>query len=984
MIKKITITLFLFLHLITVSACSSTEIPPTEEPLPTEQNDGIEYITTEPMVSEYIELEYIDLEYVNLIEAEFEEVLQKYPDYEYVDRIEVSFISSSEFTTYLDEPDVQDFTSQFVDWNKVKNDLAIGGTLLVINFTINSIRFGSPINAAIYLFKDIAIGIAFDFIFDAIPKILNGVDPYKATIEAIAEGFKYGMIFELAATGVASIFHHIQAVRIAAKYADSIPGLEPKHIFSLSKNISNKARLIQEVGEETAEALMKNTDIMIKAVKLAPTPIRVPKMKSIIGDYALTQLPEHTLEPSLIRGVLTELLNGKTFQQMYDNSTISKAAVDFVVQNQGKLLSRIRSFVQQHQIQSYVSRTLKTTYETYLETTLGKDLAEKITKGTLRIVDYDLLLQSQKDQIIEALSNNVTSNKHILGLMKQIKLNDFSKLDAVAPYADDLMLCATQARSACSVSTLKNFIDMLNNNLNLSEQFLKNIDDVYLRKQFLSVSEEVIKNNFKQALGDPNVAEIVFKSLKDRKTADAIVKLLKNTYPDNVVANQVVSYLLGEGSNSTMHNVILNAIRYSNINNQYLLDLLQQTASKTNFISLLKFYGNKITRGNILTLLSNPSVDNVQSILTKINNSQEIAIEQFGRLLNSIDFGDLSLTRTQLDNLAFLKFDSILRTRYRSFDYTSSMISRADYNRIINVLKNSNSTIDSLRNLNISVYGENIVDIMVTQRDSILMLSQNLTIEMSQPLLKDFVNEFLQKEVLRATGLRLNRAQLLIDNQILDKIMNGTLFQTEMTNDLIKAIVEFYPEILPVVSKGNQLVFEEFTEKMVYYRGLDILQRFKNIDGQLKAFDRSKFTQEQLMVIDDIISKIALFKTNTTKNITTSRFATLAKYEIDEYSDMYVEIAFEGTSYFFPNFDRFTKYIAQPNKVFDRAQDFLSSNAISKLPQTPYGYVWHHIEDGRNLILIPSDIHSLLSHTGGFSIANIFNLFEELMQIGIQ
>jgi len=29
------------------------------------------------------------------------------------------------------------------------------------------------------------------------------------------------------------------------------------------------------------------------------------------------------------------------------------------------------------------------------------------------------------------------------------------------------------------------------------------------------------------------------------------------------------------------------------------------------------------------------------------------------------------------------------------------------------------------------------------------------------------------------------------------------------------------------------------------------------------------------------------------------------------------------------------------------------------------GYTWHHLEDGKTLILIPSDLHDAYRHTGG-------------------
>ena len=32
---------------------------------------------------------------------------------------------------------------------------------------------------------------------------------------------------------------------------------------------------------------------------------------------------------------------------------------------------------------------------------------------------------------------------------------------------------------------------------------------------------------------------------------------------------------------------------------------------------------------------------------------------------------------------------------------------------------------------------------------------------------------------------------------------------------------------------------------------------------------------------------------------------------------------------------------------------------------TPKGYTWHHLEDGKTMILIPTELHDAYRHTGG-------------------
>ncbi len=44
------------------------------------------------------------------------------------------------------------------------------------------------------------------------------------------------------------------------------------------------------------------------------------------------------------------------------------------------------------------------------------------------------------------------------------------------------------------------------------------------------------------------------------------------------------------------------------------------------------------------------------------------------------------------------------------------------------------------------------------------------------------------------------------------------------------------------------------------------------------------------------------------------------------------------------------------------------ANEAAGLDSTPDGYVWHHVEDGRSLQLIPQDIHQAVRHTGGSAV----------------
>ena len=41
------------------------------------------------------------------------------------------------------------------------------------------------------------------------------------------------------------------------------------------------------------------------------------------------------------------------------------------------------------------------------------------------------------------------------------------------------------------------------------------------------------------------------------------------------------------------------------------------------------------------------------------------------------------------------------------------------------------------------------------------------------------------------------------------------------------------------------------------------------------------------------------------------------------------------------------------------------ANARVGLRCTPKGFTWHHVEDGLTMMLIPTDLHNAVRHTGG-------------------
>ena len=71
----------------------------------------------------------------------------------------------------------------------------------------------------------------------------------------------------------------------------------------------------------------------------------------------------------------------------------------------------------------------------------------------------------------------------------------------------------------------------------------------------------------------------------------------------------------------------------------------------------------------------------------------------------------------------------------------------------------------------------------------------------------------------------------------------------------------------------------------------------------------------------------------------------------------------------FPDFSPYSRARVQFDDLTGvYATDAAAANRALNLSGTPSGHVWHHVEDGSTMILIPQDIHNAVRHTGGAAV----------------
>ena len=71
----------------------------------------------------------------------------------------------------------------------------------------------------------------------------------------------------------------------------------------------------------------------------------------------------------------------------------------------------------------------------------------------------------------------------------------------------------------------------------------------------------------------------------------------------------------------------------------------------------------------------------------------------------------------------------------------------------------------------------------------------------------------------------------------------------------------------------------------------------------------------------------------------------------------------------FPDFAPYSKAQVEINGLTGNyAKDSAMANKSVGLNSTPEEYVWHHVEDGKTMQLIPKNIHNAARHTGGAAV----------------
>ncbi len=212
---------------------------------------------------------------------------------------------------------------------------------------------------------------------------------------------------------------------------------------------------------------------------------------------------------------------------------------------------------------------------------------------------------------------------------------------------------------------------------------------------------------------------------------------------------------------------------------------------------------------------------------------------------------------------------------------------------------------------------------------------------------------------------------------------SNTLAFTSMADDVAKAgakLIQILAKYGKVI-KNDELIIKmgkNIDEFLPYMRQLPKDERVKlllNVAEEnkvIKGTDKIRYNRQIVQgnyTEDELINAIKV--TQKTRSPINSKYAG-GVYSADDLAKKSPELAkkypngvrFSDDGY--PDFEPYAKTKVTSDKLSgDRLNDAKLANKEAGYDRTPEGYVWHHHENCKTILLVPLDLHDAVRHSGG-------------------
>ncbi|MEG2684603.1 MAG: HNH endonuclease, partial [Erysipelotrichaceae bacterium] len=209
-------------------------------------------------------------------------------------------------------------------------------------------------------------------------------------------------------------------------------------------------------------------------------------------------------------------------------------------------------------------------------------------------------------------------------------------------------------------------------------------------------------------------------------------------------------------------------------------------------------------------------------------------------------------------------------------------------------------------------------------------------------------------------GFQTNKGASGADSTI-DDLIKQTGLTSNQLDDIMKYTVKNADELLGSLKKGDLL--DIIQGRNIDFIKVDISKYDEFVSKGLKPSNSPK--------IEKWLEKGGAIEVNSDGSLWkyTDKYKNAVYYR-DDFPDFY--------SYKHPNVNPVSIEIARPK---NNPADFKAANEAAGLgPNSnppvfdmrnpPKGYTWHHMEDGKTMILVEENIHDTFRHKGGQSLIN--------------
>ena len=187
---------------------------------------------------------------------------------------------------------------------------------------------------------------------------------------------------------------------------------------------------------------------------------------------------------------------------------------------------------------------------------------------------------------------------------------------------------------------------------------------------------------------------------------------------------------------------------------------------------------------------------------------------------------------------------------------------------------------------------------------------------------------------------------------VIEDLARDALISKGITDDAITSIL-----------RADNIKMWNLTDKQIASVGNIVSEYYRATDVSAYESFILDLAESRGESIKDAVAAYA--KNNTITNVKYAGGVMVPTGNVDDILARYGQINMSSKG--FPIFDKYAvARVEISNLTGDEAADIARANMLHHgTQQSIPGYTWHHLEDGKTLILIPSDLHEAYRHTGG-------------------